>query len=202
MMSAPEDSDRGRITRILGDLRGGNAQAQGQLLELVYGEMRRIAARHLRLERAGHSLQPTALVHEAYLRLFGQARLDCEDHSHFYAVASQTMSRVLVDHARKRRAAKRGGLLNQVSLEGIHLSSAESCLNIIALDEALTRLAQWDERLCRVIELRFFAGLTEEEVAQVLGIGVRTVKRDWVAARAWLNSQLGDSEIGIAASSV
>jgi RNA polymerase sigma factor (sigma-70 family) len=93
-------------------------------------------------------------------------------------------------------------LLNQVSLEGIHLSSAESCLNIIALDEALTRLAQWDERLCRVIELRFFAGLTEEEVAQVLGIGVRTVKRDWVAARAWLNSQLGDSDIGIAASSV
>jgi RNA polymerase sigma factor (TIGR02999 family) len=202
MMSAPEDSDRGRITRILGDLRGGNAQAQGQLLELVYGEMRRIAARHLRLERAGHSLQPTALVHEAYLRLFGQATLDCEDHSHFYAVASQTMRRVLVDHARKRRAAKRGGLLAHISIEGLHLSSAESCQNVIALDEALTRLAAWDERLCRVIELRFFAGLTEEEVAQVLGIGVRTVKRDWVAARAWLNSQLGDSDIGIAASCV
>jgi RNA polymerase sigma factor (TIGR02999 family) len=199
-MTAPEESDRGRITRILGDVRGGSTQARGQLLDLVYGEMRRIAARHLRLERAGHSLQPTALVHEAYLRLFGEDTLACEDHSHFYAIASQTMRRVLVDHARKRRTAKRGGMLTHVSLDGVNLSSVESCQNMIALDEALTRLAEWDERLCRVVELRFFAGLTEEEVAQVLGIGVRTVKRDWVAARAWLNAQLGGPDVGVAAS--
>ena len=201
-MSAPVESNRGRITRVLGDLRGGNALAQGQLVDLVYVEMRRIAARHLRLERAGHSLQPTALVHEAYLRLFGQATLDCEDHSHFYAVASQTMRRILVDHARKRNAAKRGGFVNHVRLDGVQLSTIESCHNLIALDEALTRLAEWDERLCRVIELRFFAGLTEEEVAKVLGVGVRTVKRDWVAARAWLNSQLGDRNIDISVSCI
>ena len=201
-MSAPVESNRGRITRVLGDLRGGNAQAQGQLIDLVYVEMRRIAARHLRLERAGHSLQPTALVHEAYLRLFGQATLDCEDHSHFYAVASQTMRRILVDHARKRGAAKRGAAANHVNLEGVQLSTLESCHNMIALDEALTRLAEWDERLCRVVELRFFAGLTEEEVAKVLGIAVRTVKRDWVTARAWLNSQLGGRDIGISVSCV
>jgi RNA polymerase sigma factor (TIGR02999 family) len=201
-MSAPVESNRGHITRVLGDLRGGNAQAQGQLVDLVYAEMRRIAARHLRLERAGHSLQPTALVHEAYLRLFGQATLDCEDHSHFYAVASQTMRRILVDHARKRGAAKRGALANHVNLEGVQLATLESCHNMIALDEALTRLAAWDQRLCRVVELRFFAGLTEEEVAKVLGVAVRTVKRDWVAARAWLNSQLGGRDIGISVSCV
>ena len=201
-MGAPEDSDRGRITRILGDVRGGNAHAQSQLLDLVYGEMRRIAARHLRHEKAGHSLQPTALVHEAYLRLFGQDKLDCEDRSHFYAIASQTMRRILVDHARKRLAAKRGGMLTPVNLEDIQLAAAGNSDSIIALDEALTRLAEWDERLCRVIELRFFAGLTEEEVAQVLGIATRTVKRDWVAARAWLNAQLGGPDIGIAISCV
>jgi RNA polymerase sigma-70 factor, ECF subfamily len=180
----------GEITRLLGEVRAGNRDAESQLVEAVYPELRRLAGHLLQGERPGHTLQATALVNEAYLRLLGRADLDWKDRVHFFAAAAQSMRRILVDYARMRKAAKRPGARQQVELTDVLLISDGRLDDLIAVDELLTRLAQLDARQCRIVELRFFGGLTEDEVAEVLGIGVRTVSREWEHARAWLHGEL------------
>lgn len=182
--------DAGEITRLLGEVRGGNRNVESQLMEAVYPELRRLAASLLQGERPGHTLQATALVNEAYLRLLGHADLDWKDRVHFFAAAAQSMRRILVDYARMRKAAKRPGARQRVELTDVLLISDGQLDDLIAVDELLTRLAQLDARQCRIVELRFFGGLTEDEVAEVLGIGVRTVSREWEHARAWLHGEL------------
>lgn len=182
--------DTGEITRLLAELREGKQEAESRLVEAVYPELRRIAARYLRAERPGHTLQATALVNEAYLQLVGQTGKGFQNRAHFFAVAAQLMRRILVDYARQRKALMREGARQRVELSDVFAIGDEKLEEVLAIDEALTRLAGWDPRQCRVVELRFFGGLTEEEVAEVLGIGVRTVKRDWNVARAWLHGEL------------
>jgi len=173
--------------------RGRNADALDRLMPLVYGELRRVAHRQLRNERPGHTLSTTALVHEAFLKLADQTRTQWVDRAQFFALAARAMRRILVDYARRHRALRRGGAHQRVSFEDDRLGSvaaAERSEELIALDEALTRLAVLDERLARVVELRYFAGLKEAEVAQVLGVTPRTVARDWVKAKGWLYREL------------
>lgn len=160
------------------------------LFPLVYDELRRMAHHRMRHERGGHTLSTTGLVHEAYLKLAGQARAEWRDRGHFLAVAAQAMRRVLVDHARRHGAARRGGGAQRVSLDEAELAVDEQADALVALDVALTRLAALDERMCRVVECRFFAGLTDEETAAVLGVAPRTVWRDWVKAKGWLHREL------------
>ena len=178
------------VTRLLGDLRNGNEEAVAKLVPLLYRELRRMAGAYLNSERRNHTLQPTALVHEAYLRLVDQKDVQWQNRQHFFGVSAQVMRRILVDHARSHEAVKRGGAVPRVSLdEAIVISKARSA-ELLALDEALTRLAALDPRQARIIELRFFGGLTVEETAQVLGISPATVKRDWNMAKAWLNREV------------
>jgi RNA polymerase sigma factor (TIGR02999 family) len=173
--------------------RAGDEQALQTLIPLVYQELRRIARYHLGRERPDHTLQSTALVHEAYLRLMKQGPAEIENRAHFLAVASQLMRQILVDHARRHRAAKRGGGLK------LELNEAESLKNssevdLILLDRALNDLARLDPQQSRVVEMRFFGGLSIEETAGVLGVSSTTVKRDWASARAWLRREVGKSE--------
>lgn len=184
-MHAPE-----QIASILVEVRDGDREALHRLLPLVYDELRRIAHRQLRLERQGHTLNTTALVHEAYLKLVDQTRVEWRDRVHFFAVAAQAMRRILVDHARKYLAAKRGGHQQRVPLEEAVFSVEDRADTLLALDEALTELAALDERLSRVVECRFFGGLTEEETAEALGVTARTVRRDWVKAKGWLHAEI------------
>ena len=179
-----------QITSILVEARDGDAVALNRLLPLVYDELRRIARRQLRSERPDHTLNTTALVHEAYLKLVDQTRAEWRDRAHFFAVAAQAMRRILVDHARKYLAAKRGGHQQRVPLEEAVLTANDRAATLLALDEALTDLARLDERLSRVVECRFFGGLTEEETAEALGVTARTVRRDWVKAKAWLHVEI------------
>jgi RNA polymerase sigma factor (TIGR02999 family) len=178
------------VTQLLQQMKEGNKKAEEQLIPLVYGELRRIARSCLRGEAAGHSLQPTALVHEAYLRLTKMTEVDWQNRSHFFAVSATVMRRILVDHARANRAHKRGNGWDPVSLKDAILPAPERSADILALDEALTQLARLDERQAKVVELRFFAGMNEEETGEILGISSRTVKRDWRIARAWLFKEL------------
>jgi RNA polymerase sigma factor (TIGR02999 family) len=178
-----QDAD---ITTQLQAWRAGDPAAREALFPLVYEELRRIARRQLRREHDGHTLDTTALVHEAYLRLVDQTRADWADRSHFFAVAASAMRRVLVDYARRYRADKRGGAPLRVSLTDVMLVAEERADTLVALDDALRELSDVDERLGRVVECRFFAGLTEEETAQVLGVTARTVRRDWTKAKGWL----------------
>jgi RNA polymerase sigma factor (TIGR02999 family) len=178
----------GEITQLLRRAASGDRTAEELLFPIVYGEMRKLAAYLLRSERPDHTLQATALVHEAYLRLTGEDNIAWENRAHFFAVAARTMRRILVDHARALNAAKRRVI--RVSLESALVYSDEQSEELLAIDEALTRLAEWDARQSRIVELRFFAGLTEDETARVLGISVRTVKRDWTMAKAWLYGEL------------
>jgi RNA polymerase sigma factor (TIGR02999 family) len=180
----------GDVTKLLLELRHGNREAENQLVPLVYKELRRIATNYLRKERRGHSLQPTALVHEAYLRLTHMQRIDWQSRSHFFAISATLMRRILVDHARAQQSKKRGEGWDVISLNDAFLPSAERALEIVALDEALDRLAELDERQSKIVELRFFAGMSEEETGNVLGISTRTVKRDWRLAKAWLYQEL------------
>ena len=182
--------DAGEITRLLGELRAGNKAAESRLLEVVYPELRKIAGRYLKGERAGHTLQPTALVNEAYLQLAGQMDKDWQNRSHFYAVAAQLMRRILVDYARERKALKRDGGRHKVELTDALAVSEDRLDEVLSIDEALTRLAEFDPRRGKVVELRFFGGLTEDEVADVLQVAPRTVKRDWNVAKAWLHGEL------------
>ena len=180
----------GDITTLLGELRNGDKKAEARLIELVYPELRKIARRFLRKERAGHTLQPTALVNEAYLQLAGQHDKDWHNRAHFYAVAAQVMRRLLVDYARQRNAAKRDGHLQRVEFADELTVADETLDEVLDIDEALGRLAVFDPRGCQVVVLRFFGGMTEEEIAAVLKIAARTVKRDWNAAKAWLHGEL------------
>lgn len=168
----------------------GNREALDKLMPIVYEELRRQAARYLKHERQGHTLQTTALVHEAYVRLIDQAGVRWQNRAHFYGIAAEMMRRILVDHARKRNAAKRGGDAVKVTLNEEVQPAPEQNLDLIAVDEALNRLAALDQQQARVVELRFFGGLNVEETAEVLGISDRTVKRDWSVARAWIRREL------------
>ncbi len=178
------------ITQLLNEWGNGDQAALDQLMPLVYAELRRMARRHMNQQRPGHTLQTTALIHEAYLRLAGDSPRQWESRGHFYGVAAKAMRCVLVDHARSRRSAKRGNAVRPVTLdEGIH-TSGERIAGLIALDDALTDLAKLHPRQCQVIELRFFAGLSVEEAAALLKVSPETVMRDWRAAKAWLGREL------------
>jgi RNA polymerase sigma factor (TIGR02999 family) len=179
------------VTALLADWNRGNRDALDELLPLVYAELRRIAARHLRRERVGHTLQPTALVNEAYLRLVDQRHVDWENRAHFFGAAAHLMRRILVDHARRRGASKRGEGMRALSLEDAHDVPAPAEVAVTDLDRSLTRLEEADADLARIVELRAFGGLTIEEAAQVLKVSPATVKRDWRTARAWLARDLG-----------
>lgn len=178
------------ITELLIEVRDQGGDAMERLFPLVYDELQRIAHRHISREGACHTLETGALVHEAYIRLVDQTRVEWRDRNHFYAIASQAMRRILVDHARRRRALKRGGGMRPVSLEEGVATVEERAETLLALDEALTRLERLDARLCRVVEYRFFGGLSEIETAAALGVTDRTVRRDWTRARAWLYREL------------
>lgn len=179
------DSTEHQVTRLLADLRRGDPGAADQLAPLVYGELHRLATFAMQRESAGHTLQPTDLVHEAFLRLVGQARTDWQNRAQFYGIAAQAIRRILVDHARRRRALKRDHGIRVTLDESIGEASAQS-LDLIALEDALTQLEALDPRQARVVELRFFAGFTVEETGTALDISPATVKRDWTFARAFL----------------
>lgn len=181
-----------QVTLLLQQASRGSRDAVDQLLPLVYDELRRIAADYLHRERADHTLQPTAIVHEAYLRLVNQQSAGWNDRTQFFAVAAKIMRRILVDHARARRAAKRGGGRRRTEFDDAFAVFEERAIDLVALDEVLNRLAEVDERKSRVVELRFFGGLSVEETSRVLNIPLRTVERDWTFAKAWLRSKLGE----------
>jgi RNA polymerase sigma factor (TIGR02999 family) len=188
--SAPaREGDRQEITDVLLQLRVGSPEATTRLYSMVYEELRRIAHRQLQRERPGHTLGTTGLVHEAYMRLVDQTRVEWQDRGHFFRVAAWSMRRVLVDYARRYRTARRGGGLQRVSLDE-EVAATEQGETLLAVDEALKRLAALNERLSEVVDCRFFGGLTEEETAEALGVSLRTVQRDWMKARGWLYSQL------------
>ncbi len=169
----------------------GNREALDNLMPLVYDELHRQAANYLRRERPNHTLQTTALIHEAYLKLIDQRETNWESRTHFYAIAAQAMRRILVDYARKKHRGKRGGVESDLSLEKAALVvSEEKSVDLIALDEALTRLAVEDEQQARIVELRYFGGLTLEETAKALNISPATISRDWFMAKAWLHREL------------
>ncbi len=175
---------------ILHDLAAGDQRAADRLMPLVYDELRMLAARHLRREPANHTLQPTAIANEAYLRMLDQTRVDWKDRAHFLAVAATAVRRILIDHARKRNSAKRGNDWQRVTLGDISAGEDVTRLDLLALEDALESLAKLNERQCRVVQLRFFGGLTNEEIAHVLDISRSTVVDDWTIAKAWLLSEL------------
>lgn len=184
------DGTNASITMLLARLREGDREAEEHLISRVYAELKRLANNHMRRERQSHTLEPTALVHEAYMRLIQQDQVPWHGRSHFFATASRVMRHILVDHARARTADRRGGIQQQISLDRILISSANRSIDILVLDEALERLTTFDARQGRIVELHFFGGLTFEEIALVLGLSGRTVKRDWGMARAWLRIEL------------
>jgi RNA polymerase sigma factor (TIGR02999 family) len=181
---------RAEVTSLLLDWRGGDAAALERLIPLVYDELRRVARAHLRREPADRTLQTTALVHEAYLRLVNLKELTLHDRTHFFAVAARLMRQILVDHARRKRAGKRGGGVVAVNLADRLVGAERATVDVLALDEALDTLRVFDPRQCDVVELRFFTGLTVEEVADALGISRATAEREWAMAKAWLYDRL------------
>jgi RNA polymerase sigma factor (TIGR02999 family) len=184
--------EHGEITRLLDHLPAGGRETLDQLLPLVYEELRRVARRRLQNERPDHTLVTTELVHEAYLKLAGLDRMHWQGRAHFFALAAGAMRRILVDHAVRRKAQKRGGDRRQVSLDQVGLPAEHGSADLLALDAALERLAERNERQCRVVECRYFAGMSIEETATALGTSPATVKRDWTVARAWLHRELGE----------
>jgi RNA polymerase sigma-70 factor (ECF subfamily) len=181
------------ITQLLAEWSDGNQSALDELYPLVYEELHRLARRYMSRERKGHTLQTTALINEAYVRLVDQRNVHWANRSHFFAISAQIMRRILIDHARRHAYAKRGGGAQQVSLEEVAIVANEKSAEIIRLDEALTTLAKMDPRRCHVVELRYFGGLSNEEIAGVLNVSENTVTRDWNLARAWLHQQLTGS---------
>jgi RNA polymerase sigma factor (TIGR02999 family) len=192
-----EDQKAADVTELLAEWAGGNPDALERLVPLVYRELRAIAARQLRRERGDHTLQPTALVHEAYLKLLDQRPSSWKNRGHFFAVAAQAMRRILVDHARAHRAVKRGRDIEKVAIEIADGVVAAPTTDMLALDEALTRLSALDPRQGQVVELRCFGGLTIEETADAVGLSLTTVKEEWRLAKAWLHRELrGDTQAG------
>ncbi len=182
----------GEVTRLLLAWRRGDPDALDRLIPLVYGELHQMAERYLRRERPGHTLQPTAIVNEAYLRLIGRQGADWQGRAHFFAVAAQSMRRILVEHARRRDAKKRGGEGTRYLVDTVVMTEPRA-VDLIALDDALAKLTALDSEQGRVVELRFFGGLTEEETAEVLSVSSRTVKRKWLAAKTYLYRELSSS---------
>ena len=178
------------VTELLLSWRQGDAAALDRLIPVVYDELRRVARRRLRGESPGHALQSTALVHEAYLRLVDVDRITLKNRTHFFSLAATLMRQILVDHARRQHADKRGGQVTIVSLDGVSPVAEPPSVDVLALDEALGALSAIDERQCRVVELRFFAGLNIDEAAEALGVSPATVEREWALAKAWLYRQL------------
>ena len=187
----PSETD---VTALLSEMSEGNASAAERLVPIVYEELKRLARRYMRRERSDHTLQTTALVHEAYLKLAGQESVKWQSRSHFYGVAAQMMRRILTDHARRNLRLKRGGANDILPLDEALVFSPEYSEELLKLDEALDRLAKLDVRQGRVVELRFFAGLTVEETAEFLGISPKTVKRDWAVAKAWLHAEVSGGD--------
>ena len=182
-----------QITQLLAEWSDGNQAALDELYPLVYEELHRLARRYMSRERKGHTLQTTALINEAYVRLVDQRNVHWANRSHFFAISAQIMRRILIDHARRHAYAKRGGGAQQVSLEEVAMVAREAGSDLIKLDEALKILAKMDPRRCHVVELRYFGGLSNEEIAGVLKVSENTVTRDWNLARAWLYQQLTGS---------
>lgn len=178
------------VTSLLIDWRRGDAAALERLIPLVYDELRKVARGHLRRESPGHTLQTTALVHEAYLRLVDVNRMTFENRAHFFAMASRLMRQILVDHARKKHATKRGGDVTVIGLDAVTPAVGPTAVDVLALDEALNHLDSIDPRQCRIVELRFFAGLNIDETAAALDISAATVEREWAMAKAWLFQRL------------
>jgi RNA polymerase sigma factor (TIGR02999 family) len=184
----------GEVTRLLHAWRQGDSEALERLIPLVYAELHRMAERYLRRERPGHTLQPTAVVNEAYLRLVGRRGVDWQDRAHFFAVAAQSMRRILVEHARHRDAKKRGGQGTRYLLDTVVITEPRA-IDLIALDDALVKLTALDSEQGRVVELRFFGGLTEGETAEVLEVSPATVQRKWLLAKAFLHRELSSSAV-------
>jgi RNA polymerase sigma factor (TIGR02999 family) len=193
--SDPASADH-QVTRLLQELEAGDEAALERLLPLVYDELRRVARRQLRRQEGEHTLNTTALVHEAYLKLVGHAGVPWADRAHFFGVAARAMRQVLINQAHKHATAKRGGRWRRLPLDEAVLAVEEQADVLLALDEALTRLATLNDRLSRVVEYRFFGGMTEEEVATMLGVSDRTVRRDWIKARLWLYAELAEDASG------
>ena len=189
----PRRTPQHEITQLLAEWSDGNQSALDELYPLVYEELHRLARRYMSRERKGHTLQTTALINEAYVRLVDQKNVHWANRSHFFAISAQIMRRILIDHARRHAYAKRGGGAQQVSLEEVAIVAREQSAEIIRLDEALKILAKMDPRRCHVVELRYFGGLSNEEIAGVLNVSENTVTRDWNLARAWLYQQLTGS---------
>jgi RNA polymerase sigma factor (TIGR02999 family) len=185
MTSTPNE-----ITQLLIAWNQGDQGARDELTPLIYDELRRLARGYLRRERPGHTLQPTALVHEAFLRLIDQSQVNWQNRAHFFGAAARLMRQILINHAEARRAAKRGGEAERVSLNDVDHSAPAQEIDLIALNEALTNLERIDPRQGRIVELRYFSGLTIEEIAEVMNVAPVTVKREWIAARAWLRREL------------
>jgi len=192
-MSTPSPPE---ITQLLEEWSRGDRSALDRLIPLVHAELRRIARRQMSQERAGHTLQATALVNEAYVRLAGDAGQRWQNRAHFFAVCAQVMRHVLIDHARSRAREKRGGALQRVSLEGAAALAEGGEAELLALDEALARLEEFDRQKARVVELRYFAGLGIEETAEALGVSPTTVRREWRRAKAWLYRALAEGQQG------
>jgi RNA polymerase sigma-70 factor, ECF subfamily len=190
MSGKTADARSDEITRLLLEMRKGNSQAADDLIPLVYDQLRRMARSMLRGERGDHTLQPTALVNDALMRLIGTADLEWKSRAHFFAVSSTIMRRILIDSARAHRAEKRDGDLTQVSLDSNLKYEWRQADSLLSLNEALDKLEGLDPRLCKVVEMKFFAGMTEAETGEVLNVSVRTVKRDWQFAKDWLYREM------------
>ena len=185
------EAPRAEVTQLLQQWSLGQQDALDRLLPTIYDELRRLAAAYLRRERRDHTLQATALVHEAFLKLVDQREVHWQNRAHFFGIAAQMMRRILIDHARAHGATKRGSGVPPLSLEEALVVVPAATVDLLALDEALTRLARVDPQQGRVVELRFFGGLTIKETAEVIGISTATVERDWILAKAWLYAELG-----------
>ena len=185
-----ESSTRDSVTLLLGKMANGEEGAAAQLIPMVYDELRRLAGGYMRRERTDHTLQPTALVHEAYMKLVEQRSVDWQSRAHFFGIAAQMMRRILIDHARGHLRDKRGGGVIPVPIDDELVFAPEQSSELVRLDESLERLAKIDPRQSKIVELRFFGGLTVEQTADVLGISAKTVKRDWSMAKAWLHGDL------------
>jgi RNA polymerase sigma factor (TIGR02999 family) len=193
-MEPADPKQTGQVTRLLVKAGGGDQDALNQLVPLVYDELRRVAERQLRRERQGHTLGASGLVNEAYLKLVDQLKVDWQSRQHFYAVASRAMRQILIDYARRRKTEKRGAGWDRTSIGQKQLGLDSPLEELLALDEALERMSEMDDRMRQVVEYRFFCGLTEKETAELLGVNLRTIQRDWLKARAWLYRELYEKQ--------